>query len=233
MLKNLITDLNKAANPRQAKVLSRFFKTGQGEYGAGDVFAGIVVPKQRKLAQKHSKLDLKDIQKLLDSKYHEYRSLALIILIEKYKMSDGRLKKKIVDFYLKNVKRGRVNNWDLVDLSAPKILGEYLFDKKKDVLYNLAVAKSIWTRRVAILATLDFIKKEKFVETLRISKILISDKEDLIHKAAGWMLREVGKKNLETEIKFLDQNARAMPRMMLRYAIEKFKKTDRQKYLLR
>lgn len=239
MLKSLVKDLNRAANPVKAGILSSFFKTGKGEYGEGDVFLGITVPEQRKIAKKYINLNLNDIQKLLDNKYHEYRLIALILLIEKYNITcqcgpgDKKLKEKIVSIYLGNVRKQNINNWDLVDMSAPKILGDYLFDKNKDILYNLAYSQSLWERRTAILATFDFIKKGKFIETLEISKILISDKEDLIHKAVGWMLREVGKKNLQTEILFLNKNAHLMSRTMLRYAIEKFKKEDRQKYLLK
>ena len=237
MLKDLLTDLNKSANPKKAKILASFFKTGKGEYGEGDIFLGITVPKQREIAKKYLDLDLKNIQTLLDSKYHEFRLTALIVLVYQYeaakKNRDEKLKKVIVDFYLKNIKRSRVNNWDLVDLSAPKLLGEYLLDKKKDVLYNLAKSENLWARRVAILSTLTFIKKNNFIDTLKISKIFIFDKEDLIHKAVGWMLREVGKKNVETEIKFLNKFYKKMPRVMLRYSLEKFTAEDRRKYLLK
>lgn len=231
MLGKLTKELNKAANPRKAKLLGRYFKTGPGEYGAGDVFLGIMVPEQRKIAKNYINISLKDIQRLLNSRYHEYRLVALIILVEKYKKADKINKKDIVDLYLKNVRLSRVNNWDLVDLSAPKILGEYLIDKKKDVLYTLVKSRNLWVRRVAVLSTFAFIKNQKFSDALNISRILISDREDLIHKAVGWALREIGKRNLETEKKFLNKFAPVMPRVMLRYAAEKLKKADRQKYL--
>ena len=235
MLKNLIKDLNIIANPNKAKILASFFKTGKGEYGEGDIFLGITVPKQREITKKYLDLDLKNIQTLLDSKYHEFRLTALIILVYQYeeakKYKDEKLKKEIIDFYLKNVRRSRVNNWDLVDLSAPKILGSYLLDKKKDLLYDLARSKNLWERRVAILSTFAFIRKNNFRDALKISKILISDTDDLIQKAVGWMLREGGKKNLIMEEKFLDKYAKIMPRVMLRYAIERFNKEDRLRYL--
>ena len=235
MLKNLIKDLNIIANPNKAKILASFFKTGKGEYGEGDIFLGITVPKQREITKKYLDLDWVHLGKLLNSKFHEYRLTALIILVDQYEIArknkDEKLKKEIIDFYLKNVRRSRVNNWDLVDLSAPKILGSYLLDKKKDLLYDLARSKNLWERRVAILSTFAFIRKNNFRDALKISKILISDTDDLIQKAVGWMLREGGKKNLIMEEKFLDKYAKIMPRVMLRYAIERFNKEDRLRYL--
>lgn len=243
MLQALIKDLKKAARPDKVRVLAGFFKTGKGEYGEGDVFWGVTVPEQRKIAKKYSaKFTMVNLEKLLASQVHECRLTALLILVEWYeqagenpltRLRSGETRTKIVNFYLKKVKQGRVNNWDLVDLSAPKILGDYLLDKEKGILYNLAVDKNLWVRRVAILSTLTFIKQKRFSETLKISKILISDKEDLIHKAVGWMLREVGKKEEEVLKIFLEQFAGQMPRTMLRYAIEKFRPEVRKKYLLK
>jgi 3-methyladenine DNA glycosylase AlkD len=191
-----------------------------------------MVPEQRKLAKEYFQvLKLTDVQKLLNSKIHEFRLTALLILVEKYKKADQESKEKIVDLYLVSVKKGRVNNWDLVDLSAPRILGDYLLDKEKDVLYNLVEAKSLWERRVAVISTFAFIRENKFYDTLSLSKLLLSDREDLIHKAVGWALREVGKKDLRVEIKFLKKFNSVMPRVMLRYAIEKFPLEERKKYL--
>ena len=231
MLRNLKNDLNKLANLAKAKILARFFKTGKGEYGEGDIFLGIIVPEQRKIAQKYSKLTIANLKELLACRIHEYRLIALLILVDKYKKGSKKDKEGIFKFYLKQAKQGNINNWDLVDLSAPKILGDYLFAIDKSILYNLAKSTNLWERRIAVLSTLNFIKKKRFTETIKISKILISDKEDLIHKAVGWMLREVGKKDLHQEIKFLDKYYKKMPRTMLRYAIEKFKDKDRQNYL--
>ena len=231
MINLLKKDLLKLRNPRLAKLLSRFFKTGKGEYGYGDVFLGIKVPEQRKIAKKYPDLSLKELQELLSSKIHEYRLVSLFILIDKYKKADEKGKKAIVDFYLKNTKN--INNWDLIDLSSNKILGDYLIDKNKSVLYRLARSKSIWERRIAVMATFMFIANNNFNDTLKISEILLNDKHDLIHKAAGWMLREIGKRNQAMEEKFLKKHYKKMPRTMLRYAIEKFDEGKRAYYLKR
>jgi len=169
------------------------------------------------------------VQGLLNSKYHEFRSVGLIILTNKYAKAEDELRKEIFDFYLKNL--GRINNWDLVDLSAPKIVGEYLTDKPKGILYRLARSRNLWERRVAIISTLAFIKRGELVDTLKIAEILLKDKEDLIHKAVGWALREAGKKSLSAEEKFLQKHGRQMPRTMLRYAIERFPEVKRRSYL--
>ncbi len=213
----------------KAEILQRFFKTGPGEYGEGDIFLGIVVPEQRKIAKKYTDLRLIDLQKLLRSKIHEERLTALFILIDQFKSSKGIARRRICDFYFKN--RKGVNNWDLVDLSADKIMGEYLLDKPKGVLYKLARSSYLWDRRIGIIATFAFIKKNKFEDTLEISEILLGDKEDLIHKAVGWMLREIGKRDLKTEEDFLKKHYKEMPRTMLRYAIEKFPEKKRKAYL--
>ncbi len=233
MLNKLIKDLEKVRDPIKAKRLAVYFKSKKGEYGEGDIFLGIIVPKQRSLSKKYSNLSLSDIQKLLSSKNHEYRMTALFILISKYEKAEDKLKGRIINLYLKNLKKGRVNNWDLVDLSAPKILGDYLFARDKMLLYTLVRSKNLWQRRIAVLSTFDFIKKGRFKDSLKIAKILISDKEDLIHKAVGWMLREIGKRNLETEINFLNKFYKKMPRVTLRYATERFTKESRNKYLLK
>jgi len=222
-------ELKKLANPKQAKIHAWFFKTGKGQYGEGDIFLGTKVPVQRKIAKKYPNLTLKDIEQLLQSKIHEHRLCALFILIAKYKKANDNLKKQIFKLYLKNAKQ--INNWDLVDLSAPNIVGDYLLDKPREVLYKLASSKNLWERRISILATYTFIKNNDFIDTLKISKLLLGDDHDFIHKAVGWMLREVGKRNQPTEEKFLKKYYKQMPRTMLRYAIEKFDEKKRKSYL--
>lgn len=226
---DLEKDFQRERNPAKAKILAGFFKTGEGEYGEGDKFLGVVVPKQRKTAGKYKDLKLVDLQKLLNSKIHEYRLTALFILVSKFEKVDEDGKKEIVDFYLGNTRN--INNWDLVDLSAPNILGEYLLVREKGVLYKLAESKNLWERRIAILSTFRFLKNNQFENTLKISEILLSDKHDLIHKAVGWMLREVGKRDIKVLEEFLARNVKKMPRTTLRYAIEKFPEEKRQLYL--
>ena len=229
MIEQLKKDLENLADPENAKILSRFFKTGKGQYGEGDFFLGIVVPKQRTVAKKYARLPLGDIDRLLKGKIHEHRFVALLILVNTYKNADKKDREKIADFYLKQ--KRNINNWDLVDLSAPNILGEYLLDKDRTVLYRLAGSKNLWERRIAIMSTFAFIRKNDFKDALRISGVLLRDSHDLIHKAVGWMLREVGKRDLKTEEDFLDSHYRAMPRTMLRYAIERFDEEKRKKFL--
>lgn len=236
MISQLVSDLHKYANQMKAKSLSRFFKTKKGEYGEGEVFLGVTVPQQRKIAKQYLKISFSDIQKLLSSKIHEERFTGLIILAEQYKkaidVKNNESKKKIFDFYLKNTKN--INNWDLVDLSAPKIFGNYLLDKsskEKEVLYTLIRSKNIWGRRIAVLSTFAFIRQNQFKYSLKIAKLLLHDEHDLIHKAVGWMLREIGKRNLIIEEKFLQKYCGIMQRTMLRYAIEKFDKQKRENYL--
>jgi len=221
--------LRSRADPRRATVARSFFKTGPGEYGEGDVFLGLRVPDVRKIALAHRDILLGEIRDLLASPVHEERLLALLVLGARYSRADDGEKKRIFDFYLRQ--RKRVNNWDLVDLSAPGIVGDFLAARDRTVLHHLAKSRSLWDRRIAIIATLDFIRRGDFSTTLEISKTLVSDEEDLIHKAVGWMLREVGKRNLEAEEKFLRTHCRAMPRTMLRYAIERFPEAKRQRYL--
>jgi len=231
MLSKLKKDLQSLANPEKAKVLQKFFKTGKGEYGEGDVFLGIVVPEQRRIAKKYLGLSFEELQELLNSKIHEERLIALIILTELYKKSkkDGLKKRQIFEFYLNNTKN--INNWDLVDLSAPKIIGEFLQKEDTGILRQLANSENLWERRIAIISTAPFIRKRSFGETLVISDILINDGQDLIHKAVGWMLREVGKRNKNVLEVFLEQRYKNMPRTMLRYAIEKFPKDEREKWM--
>lgn len=222
-------DLQKLADPARAKILSRFFKTGKGEYGEGDVFLGIKVPEQRKMVNKYGDLTFTEIQSLLNSKVHEERLIALLILVHQYQKLEN--KKEVVDFYLKNTKY--INNWDLVDLSAPNILGDYFLDKDKKTLYQLARSKDWGERRISILSTFTFIRNNHYEDALKISEILLGDQHDLIHKAVGWMLREIGKRDQVVEEKFLQKHYSQMPRTMLRYAIEKFGERKRRAYLRR
>ncbi len=230
-LTELKADMENLADPEKAKILSRFFKTGKGQYGEGDIFLGIMVPEQRRIAKKYSGFPLENIRQLLGSRIHEHRLVALLILVDKFKKANETARGKIADFYLKNVKR--MNNWDFVDLSAPNILGNYLLERDRSVLYRLARSKNLWERRISIMATFAFIKENDFEDTLRISGLLLHDKHDLIHKAVGWMLREVGKRNLEAEEDFIKRHYRLMPRTMLRYAIERFDEKKRSLFLKR
>ena len=228
-IKKIEKDLQRLKTPKKAKVLARFFKTGKGEYGEGQIFLGVKTADKRKLAKKYRELTLKELQSLLDSKIHDYRFVALVILDLKFQKASEEIRKTIAEFYLKNTKN--INNWDLVDISAPKILGPYFLDKDRSILYKLAKSKNLWEKRIAILSTLAFIRGKQFSDTLKIAKILLHDKHDLIHKAVGWMLREVGKKDQAVEEKFLKKHYKIMPRTTLRYAIERFDKKRRDFYL--
>jgi 3-methyladenine DNA glycosylase AlkD len=228
-LNELRKKIKSIGNPDVAKTMLWFFKTGKGQYGEGDVFAGLKVPTQRKLSQEFRDLSLRDLKILLNSPVHEERLISLFILIDKYEKGDEQEKEVIFSFYLKN--RKRINNWDLVDLSAPKIIGKHLLNKDKSLLFKFALSKNLWERRIAVLSTYEFIRNNDFAVTLHISKVLLVDKHDLIHKAVGWMLREIGKRDLQIEESFLKVHYKKMPRTMLRYAIEKFPESKRQKYL--
>ena len=221
--------LKQLANREKAEVLQRFFKTGPGEYGEGDVFIGVKVPDLRKVEKDFQDISTEDVIVLLESAIHEERLLALLILVRKYVKGNQTAQKRIFRLYLKKTKF--INSWDLVDGSAHHIVGDYLMDKNKAPLYRLAKSEDLWERRIAILATFYFIKHGKYEETLKIAKILLTDREDLIHKAVGWMLREIGKRDMTFEEMFLKQHYKEMPRTMLRYAIEKFPEPKRQKYL--
>ena len=229
MLNKIKKELQSNGNPEKAKILSGFFKTGKGQYGEGDIFLGIIVPKTREIANKYVDLNFKDIQRLVLSKIHEERMAALMILVEKYKKSDLKDKKLIVDFYLQNAEK--VNNWDLVDLSADKILGDYLIDKDKSILYKLAKSENLWEKRIAVVSTFAFIKNNQFNDTVKISEILLNDNHDLIHKAVGWMLREVGKRDEKELLKFLDRYYKQMPRTTLRYTVERLDKKKKEFYM--
>ena len=221
--------LKSLGNGEQAEISRRFFKTGPGGYGEGDVFLGIKVPVLRKLAREFAALPLQEAETLLASGIHEDRLLALLLLVRMFEQGDASVRQAIYDLYLKNT--AYVNNWDLVDLSAPGIVGPYLADRSRAPLCRLAKSESLWERRIAIMSTFHFIKKNEFADTLKIAATLIGDTHDLIHKAVGWMLREIGKRHLQTEEKFLQQYYLKMPRTMLRYAIEKFPQIQRQRYL--
>ncbi len=234
-LADLKAALRKTAIPEKAKASAWFFKTGPGQYGEGDQFIGISVPEQRKVARTFKDLPLTQVERLLKSPIHEERLVALFILVAQFqsasRRSDEKTKKEIYSFYLANT--AQVNNWDLVDSSAGYIVGTYLLDKPRDILYKLAVSKSLWERRIAAISTLAFIMEGEAADTLKIAEILLSDKEDLMHKAVGWMLREVGKRvSREELVKFLKKNYQKMPRTTLRYAIEHFPDQQRKKFLL-
>lgn len=216
-------------NPEQEKNLLRFFKTGPGEYGEGDRFLGLKVPQVRQVAKKCSDTSVDEIVKLLHSPFHEVRLLSLFLMIRKFEKGDTIQKVNIYNLYLQNT--SYINNWDLVDLSAGNIVGAWLFDKEKLKLNELATSDDLWKRRISIMATFYFIKNEKFDKTLELALILLKDKEDLIHKAVGWMLRETGKRDFDTEFQFLKVHYNQMPRTMLRYAIERFPEDMRQLFL--
>ena len=229
-LEQLNRDLRQAADPDKAANLRRFFKTGPGEYGEGDVFLGIMVPVIRKLVKKYADLPLTQVQRSLHSKYHEERLLALLILVRKFERGRAADRRKIFDLYLGET--GRINNWDLVDLSAPRIVGAYLLERPKDPLYRLAGSDDLWERRIAVLATFAEISVGRPDTALKIAGRSLSDDQDLIHKAVGWMLREVGKRCSQRALTdFLDRHAARMPRTMLRYAIERLPTATRRHYL--
>jgi len=232
--------LKKLGSPEKARNLAWFFKTEKKEdYGYGDIFIGVTVPEQRKIAKEFKDLPLEEVEKLLKNKIHECRLTALLILVEQYKHGNEKTKIKITRFYLKHTKY--INNWDLVDLSAPNIVGDYLLKRDRRVLYKLAKSKNIWDRRIAILATFAFIRKGETEDAFALAKMLLSDNHDLIHKAVGWMLREAGKprrgpfgaQSRPALVKFINQHKSKMPRTMLRYAIEHFSPAERKKFLAR
>jgi 3-methyladenine DNA glycosylase AlkD len=222
-------ELRALASPETAAILQRFFKTGPGQYGEGDVFLGIKVPPLRALAKQHADADLDTISALLASRYHEERLFALLLLMQFYQGATPEDQTSAYDLYLGNT--ARINNWDLVDVSAPHIVGRQLQERSRKVLHKLARSPMLWERRIAILSTLHFIRLHDFDDTLKIAKTLLQDEHDLMHKAVGWMLREVGKRDLASEEGFLLKHYRDMPRTMLRYAIERFPEPQRKKYL--
>lgn len=231
MLKKLQEELRSLSDPQRAKASLRFFKTGKGEYGEGDKFMGVNSPNQWKVVNKYWKeIEMSEIEKLVKSPIHEERMVGLLILTKKFKKATLYEQEKIYDFYLKHT--AFINNWDLVDLTAYRIVGAFLEKKEKSILEKLAKSKSLWERRIAILSTFYYIGKGQSKESLKIAKILVADKHDLIHKAVGWMLREIGKRcGEEIEENFLKRYYKIMPRTMLRYAIERFPEEKRHKYL--
>jgi 3-methyladenine DNA glycosylase AlkD len=225
MIQKIKQDVQELANPERAEHSKRYFKTGPGQYGEGDIFLGLTMPQQREIAKNYKDLPLEQVQELLESGIHTHRMIALVILTLQYKNN----KEKIYDIYLKNTKY--INNWDLVDVTAHKIVGEYLLDKPRDVLYDLAKSNDLWEKRISIISTFAFIRRGQLDDAIKISEILLHDKHDLIHKAVGWMLREVGKKDKQVLINFLDKYSKEMPRTMLRYSIERFSSEERQHYM--
>ncbi len=227
--KLVIDSLLKVKSTSKAKVSKGFFKTGKGQYGEGDVFIGVSVPLCRKVALKFKDLSLYEVKKLISYKYHEVRQTGFFILVYQFQKGDSVSRKRIYNFYITSLKY--CNNWDLVDLSCYKIVGDFLLHKDKTMLYRLAKDSSLWKRRVAIVSTYAFIKKNMYDDTLRLAEVLLHDKEDLIHKAVGWMLREVGKKDTQVLKSFLDIHKIYLPRTTLRYAIERFSLKERAHYI--
>ena len=225
----IITELQSIGTHEKAIHLQKFFKTGPGQYGEGDVFIGVVVPITRNIAKSNIRISITEIRKLLKSKYHEARLCALLILTERFKKAAEKERKEIFDFYLKNA--SCVNNWDLVDLSCPTIVGLFLLNKERKILYKLAESNYLWEQRIAIVSTYAFIRENEFFDTLELSKKLLSHKHDLMHKAVGWMLREVGKRNHKVLTDFLEKYATQLPRTTLRYAIEHYPESERQYFL--
>jgi 3-methyladenine DNA glycosylase AlkD len=224
-------ELERFSDPEHAMKLQGFFKTGKGEYGEGDVFIGVRVPDQRRIAKKYRNISLTDVLELLRSEIHEHRLTALFILTEQFNKGDEEARQRIVDLYLSNT--AYVNNWDLVDSSAHKILGVWLVDKPKGVLYDLVRSESLWERRISIISTFAFIQRGDLGDSLDLAGALVDDGHDLIHKASGWVLREVGKKDQSVLEEFLLEHFETMPRTMLRYAIERLPEERRRYYMRR
>ena len=223
-------EIRALANKERANHSKKFFKTGKGEYGYGDIFLGVRVPKIRLIAKKNIDISITDMKTLIKSKYHEERLLGLIILVNKYsKSKDEKDRDQLYKIYVSSFKY--VNNWDLVDVTCAHVIGKHLLNKDRSILYTWAKSNDLWTKRIAIVSTHCFIRKNDLQETFKIAKILLNDEHDLIHKAVGWMLREAGKKDMEKEEIFLKKHYKTMPRTMLRYAIERFPEPKRQKYL--
>ena len=223
-------EIRALANKQIAKNSLRFFKTGKGEYGHGDLFLGVKVPKIRLIAKKHTDISITEMKNLICSKYHEERLLGLIILVNKYsKNKDRKTRNQLYKIYVSSFKY--INNWDLVDVTCLHVIGKHLMDRDRSILYSWAKSDDLWTRRIAMISTFWFIRKNDLDDTFKIAEILLNDEHDLIHKAVGWMLREAGKRDIEKEEIFLKKHYRTMPRTMLRYAIERFPEPNRQKYL--
>ena len=228
-VKDLLSEYKALAEPERIQDAQRFFKTGKGEYGEGDVFLGIRVPAIRQFAKQRKNTAIEDIEEILHSKYHEERLLAVIMLVNAFKSASQKQQKAIYTLYLKNTKY--INNWDIVDSSAPNIVGAYLYQRDRKKLFTLANSKDLWEKRISVLATFYFIKHQDYTDSLKIAEKHLRDSHDLIHKAVGWMLREIGNRDLATEESFLKTHYKTMPRTMLRYAIEKFPAQKRKAYL--
>jgi 3-methyladenine DNA glycosylase AlkD len=231
MLNKIQQELLSLKNPKKVPLYQSFFKTGKGQYGEGDVFLGINMPTQRVIAKKYLNLSIGEVEQVLHSRIHEQRMVAVVIWTYQFEKADDETRKKIYDAYLRNTRW--INNWDLVDVTTPRIVGIYQWKhpEERKVLYRFAKSVNLWERRIAILATSAFIRNNDFEDVLNISEILLTDKHDLIHKAVGWMLREVGKKDQSVEEKFLKKYYKTMPRTMLRYAIERFDEGKRKFYM--
>ncbi|MBR9675623.1 DNA alkylation repair protein [Candidatus Woesearchaeota archaeon] len=225
----IVNELEDQSDEERKHSSKWFFKTGPGEYGEGDVFIGLTMPQIRKTAKKYKETGFEDVKKLISNKVHEYRMTGYLILTYKYEKADDDLRREIYEFYIKN--RNGLNNWDLIDVTTPKIVGLFLLDKDRSILYEFAKSNDLWEKRIAVLSTFTFIKNGEFEDAIKISEILLKDSHDLIHKAVGWMLREIGKKDEKRLTNFLDKYATKMPRTMLRYSIEKFEENKRLYYL--
>ena len=224
-------ELETYVDPVKREYLTGFFKTGKGQYGEGDKFLGVVVPNTRIVAKRHKDIPFEVMAELLQSEWHECRLCALLMMVERFKKSDEKEREAIYRFYLSQTER--INNWDLVDLSAPYIVGEYLRDKSRDDLYRLAESNLLWEQRIAVVATVTLIRNNDFTDILRLAELLLQHKHDLMQKAIGWMLREMGKKDRDLLLQFLDKYRMVMPRTMLRYSIEKLTEAERKYYMKR
>lgn len=225
----ILNELLSMANPEKATFLQRFFKTGPGQYAEGDVFLGLIVPLTRSIAKANIQTPLAELQLLIQSEYHEARLCALLIVVEQFKKAQEPERKILYDFYLKNARR--INNWDLVDVTCPHVVGAYLLDKDRSRLYELVASDNLWEQRIAMVSTLTLIRNREFTDTFALAERLLTHKHDLMHKAMGWMLREVGKKNREELTAFLERHATTLPRTSLRYAIEHYPEAERQYFL--
>ena len=223
--KTITSELQALSNAEKREIFPRFFKAGKGEYGEGDRFLGVTVPNIRAIAKLHKDVSIEEIRKLIQSEWHEVRLCALIIMVEKSKKKDEALRKELFNLYLSQTKR--INNWDLVDLSCRFIIGEYLLDKSRDILYHLAQSPLLWDNRIAIVSTYAFIRKGQLEDTYALSDLMMQHPHDLMHKAIGWMLREAGKRDSERLYDYVMSHRADMPRTMLRYAIEKFSPKER------
>lgn len=226
---HIMSELNGLENPADAQFLQRFFKTGKGEYGEGDIFIGLRVPTTRQVSKKYKDLPIDELEKLLESPIHEHRLAAVIIMRHQMERANSVLRKSLYDMYLRRT--DRINNWDIIDISCHKIVGGYLEEKNRAILYKLARFKQMWERRIAIVSTAHFISKNELDDTFKLAEILMKDKKDLMHKATGWMLREAGKKDEARLKEFLDKYASTMPRTMLRYSLERLHPADRAHYM--